>query len=104
MIGELKISSQTFSSRLKRVYTQFKKNYTAELIEKKDGCEIYKVRGGQEPYTVKICFDKDGSMIEKSCTCPDYVERDHKLCKHIIGVMMKTGREYLLIPYLMEEL
>ncbi len=98
------MSDWVFSSRLKRVYTQFREYYTVKLLEEKDGCEIYEVTGGQRPYTVKLCFNEDGEMVQKSCTCPDYLDRDHKLCKHIIGVIMETGREYLLIPYLMEEL
>jgi len=93
-----------FKLRLERVYRTFKTDYKVKLLEEDDFHESFIVKGGTKPYTVTLQFDEDGRMYKKSCTCPDYTSKEHKLCKHIIGVLYETNRDYMLIDKLMEDL
>ncbi len=93
-----------FRKRLKKVYTEFKSRYKVNKIEINENREEYEVTGGNEPYRVVLKFDEEGRLIEKTCTCPDFVYRNNKFCKHIIGVLMETGREYMFLAEYIEEL
>jgi len=94
----------TFHTRIRRVLRDFKKHYKVHEIEITDTEETYLVTGGTQDYTVKLIFDEEERLKEWSCTCPDFTTKTHGYCKHIIGVLYHTGREFMILPKLIEEI
>lgn len=85
-----------FKSRLERVFRDFDKKYKIKPVVIEENYEKYSVSGGTETYTVELKFDNKGRLSKKTCTCPDYQGKTHHLCKHIIGTLYKTDREFML--------
>ncbi|MBU1410792.1 SWIM zinc finger domain-containing protein [Myxococcota bacterium] len=77
-------------SRMLRAIRDVLKKYTIEEDAVGSGAErVFKLNGGQSPYTVRVRRDWAAAP---TCTCPDHYKRAAAqtggYCKHIIAVLL----------------